>query len=50
MKSIHALLVLGAVALAGEPAAIEWAPDLETALERSKESGRPVIAYFTFDT
>ncbi len=50
MKSFHALFVLGAVAFAGDPAAIEWAPDLETAFERSKEDGRPVIAYFTFDT
>ena len=50
MKPIHALFVLGAVAFAGEPAAIEWSPDLKTAFERSKEDGRPVIAYFTFDT
>ena len=46
MKSIPVLLVL----LAGDPADIEWAPDLETAFERSKQDGRPVIAYFTFDT
>lgn len=46
----HAILFLAAAAVAGEPAAIEWAPDLKTAFARSKADGKPVVAYFTFDT
>jgi len=48
-----AVLLLGAL-LAQEkpplPAPFAWESDLETAVRRSKEDGRPVILYFTFDT
>ena len=30
--------------------AILWEPDLATAQAKAAESGRPVMAYFTFDT
>ena len=29
---------------------IEWAQDLADAKARSKTSGKPLLAYFTFDT
>jgi len=29
---------------------IEWAQDLESAKAQSAKDGRPVIAYFTFET
>ena len=42
------LLLAASVAAAGE--GITWAKDLETAMTLSVKDGRPVIAYFTFDT
>ena len=30
--------------------AITWEPDLATAQARAAESGKPVLAYFTFET
>ncbi len=32
------------------PTEIVWEPDLATAQARAAETGRPVLAYFTFDT
>ena len=33
-----------------EATGIQWEPDLATALAKSKDDGRPAIAFFTFDT
>jgi hypothetical protein len=32
------------------PAGIAWRQDLAAAIERAREAGKPVIAYFTYDT
>ncbi len=32
------------------PDAIHWEPDLATAKARAAKDGKPVLAYFTFDT
>jgi len=52
-RSFWMALSLGAI-IAGaqeKPAAgIQWAEDLPSAMARSAVDGRPVIAYFTFDT
>jgi hypothetical protein len=42
------LLLLAAAAPAGD--GIEWAKDLDEAKAQSIKSGRPMLAYFTFDT
>jgi hypothetical protein len=42
------VLLLACAAQAGE--SIAWAKDLEDAKEKAKASGRPVLAYFTFDS
>jgi hypothetical protein len=44
------MLALCATLLLLAPAGIEWEKDLDSALAASRESGRPVILYFTFDT
>ena len=38
------------VAAQEPPEAIRWCDDLATAKAEAKESGKPVILYFTFDT
>ncbi|MCC6670590.1 MAG: hypothetical protein IT458_05995 [Planctomycetes bacterium] len=48
-------LVLAGVLAAQKPETvqtpgIEWARDLDAALAASRADGRPVIAYFTFET
>lgn len=43
-----AALLLSTGAFAGE--SIEWVQTLDDARAQSKESGRPVLAYFTFNT
>ena len=47
-RSLLFVLALGAAARAGD--GIEWAESLEKAKAESARDGRPVIAYFTFDT
>jgi hypothetical protein len=47
MRRLAALLTAVAAASAQS---IEWAPDLENAMDRSRRDNRPVLAYFTFDT
>lgn len=54
MKTMLALL-LTAAALTGQdnkkyPGQFEWVKDLDTAMAQSAKDGRPVIAYFTFET
>ena len=44
------MIALCATLLLLAPSGIEWEKDLDTALAASKEDGRPVILYFTFDT
>ncbi len=44
------MLALCATLLLLAPAGIEWEKDLDSALAASRETGRPVILYFTFDT
>ena len=45
------LLAVAAGAWAEEkPGGIEWMHDLGKALALAKEDGRPVLAYFTFET
>ena len=53
--ALVAALVLGTPAPAQQAAEaatgkIAWQHDLEQALAQSGKDGRPVIAYFTFDT
>lgn len=51
---MRALSILLSAMLAGTAAAqgetILWEKDLATATAKSGETGRPVLAYFTFDT
>lgn len=50
---VLALLALpGATTTAGEhpKGDLEWVNDLAKARKLAKESGKPLIAYFTFDT
>jgi hypothetical protein len=45
------LALIAAVAGGDEKSSgIEWGNDLEKALAQSKKDGRPVLAYFTFET
>ena len=44
------MLALCATLLLLAPAGIEWEKDLDTALAASRDDGRPVLLYFTFDT
>ena len=32
------------------PAPFTWETDFDAALAKSRQTGRPVVAYFTFDT
>lgn len=48
MRSLSIVLLLACAARAGE--AIAWAKDLDDAKAKSKKTGKPVLAYFTFDT
>ena len=42
--------VLPLAAQIPHPEPFEWEPDLATATAKSKETGHPIAAYFTFDT
>lgn len=43
-------LALPAAAQIPHPEPFAWEPDLATATERAQETGKPIAAYFTFDT
>lgn len=48
---VAAVLVFAGVALAQDPApTITWQPDLAAAKAAQAKDGKPVLAYFTFET
>ena len=44
------VLAVGAATAEEEAKGIAWMHDLDRAIALAKEDGRPVIAYFTFET
>ncbi len=48
---VAAILVFAGVALGQDPApTITWQPDLAAAKAAQAKDGKPVLAYFTFET
>lgn len=52
MRSIAVTMLLAAAVTgrAQEATRIDWTKDLAAAKERARAEGKPVIAYFTYDT
>lgn len=50
MRRSHTAVLLACALTSPGLAQIQWEADFATAMTKSKESGKPVLAYFTFDT